>query len=181
MLEYANERQQNGNLTISKLRTEYSTLTASCRTLGETRRTLSADVTRLDSQRNQLQSGVDKLLAEHQGLSQRLLKERQTDQTLTQYVYDKAQLKALGVDIDNVGRARQFFGEMALHNYNASYVAAQLMNNPTLSAVTRNLGQEVNDLVTRKAALTKEIEEIDAKRRAAERRQKKRKRMRTRE
>ena len=74
------------------------------------------------------------------------------------------------MDIDNVGRARQFFDEIERHNYNASYVASQLMTNPTLSAVTRTLGQEVNDAVKRKAALTQEISKLEAERQAAERR-----------
>ena len=73
------------------------------------------------------------------------------------------------MDIDNVGRARQFFDEITLHNYSPGYVAAQLMNNPSLSAVTRFLGQQVSDLARKKIAAIKEIQGLEAERQAAER------------
>ena len=170
MLEYANERQQNGNLTISQLRTEYSTLTANCRNLGERQGTLTVEVTRLESEKNQLHSEVDKLNAEDRNISDRLTGKRQTDQTLTQYLHDKARLKAVGVDISNLGRARQFFDEITLLNYSPGYVAAQLMNNPSLSAVTRILGQQVSDLARKKIAGIKEIQGLEAERQVAGRR-----------
>ena len=71
------------------------------------------------------------------------------------------------MDISNLGRARQFFDEITLLNYSPGYVAAQLMNNPSLSAVTRFLGQQVSDLARKKIAAIKEIQGLEAERQAA--------------
>ena len=173
MAEFARERAGNRNLTIDQLRTEYSTLTANCRNLGERQGTLTVEVTRLESEKNQLHSEVDKLNAEDRNISDRLTGKRQTDQTLTQYLHDKARLNAVGVDISNLGRARQFFDEITLLNYSPGYVAAQLMNNPSLSAVTRFLGQQVSDLARKagkKIVGIKEIQGLEAERQVAGRR-----------
>ena len=167
IVEYARERARNGNLTIDQLRTEYHNRAENCTRLSEKERTLSGTTTHLQSQVSSLNENVNMISLKRAALSQRLASAGQTDQSLRVYLWDKANLKQVGVDTADFRRAGQFFAELKLHGYDASFVVAQLLNVPALSAASRLLTGEVTDLVNRKTKLSDDIAQLENRKKQA--------------
>src|SRR5208282_6306702 len=129
IVEYAQERDKNGNVTIGQLRAEHQTLTPQVNELKATHGTLTTQVKGLRTEKGQVESQVSYLKLDEQKLLQHLNQERQTDATLQEYISDKSYLhNTLGVDIRDVPRARHFFQELKSLGFNAATAAELILN-----------------------------------------------------
>jgi arsenate reductase-like glutaredoxin family protein len=164
IIEFAEERAKNGNLTITDLRAEHQKMTTSVDGLKSLKGTLTTEVQGLQNQQTDLQGRVNALRTDEQVLQRRLADAHQTDALLKHYQSDRVYLHdVVGVDISNVPKARQFFEEMQRLGYSPATVVAYLLNIPSLSKIAQILGQEVRNLLETKDDSIKEIADLDIK------------------
>jgi len=164
-------REQETGRSIEQMETTHNQLSSEVVNLRTEETTLRNDIRQLDGQKRQLDDRLRTSEERLKDFENRLAKIPVTETTLEAYRVDKKILASLGLDIDDLPKAKVALLQIIAMNYNAADIISKLARiqdlNSTVNALTNevsNLQASVDTLTQQKDSLATEIQELENKR-----------------
>ena len=164
-------REQETGQSIEQLETTHNQLSSEVGNLRTEETTLRNDIRQLDGQKRQLDDRLRTSEERLKDFENRLAKIPVTETTLEAYRVNKNILASLGLDIDDLPKARVALLQIMGMNYNVADIISELARirdlSKTVNALTNevsNLQASVDTLTQQKDSLAKEIQGLENQR-----------------